>query len=74
MGSTAIRPINGGDYLYYIKYHNGTKLQICCGNAYKKESRLKALDLELEELVERSGRIRDREKQIMKMRKTILSP
>ena len=47
---TRIKEIGNNEYLYYVYYENGKKKDVYCGLASMKESKQKALRLELEQL------------------------
>ena len=54
---TRIKEINGSRYIYYIYYEDGKKKDVYCGLTSKPESKRKALELELQQLMEQSKQL-----------------
>lgn len=50
MGNTVVKKIGKKKYLYYVYFKNGRKFEKSCGLASKKESKKKAIELEINEL------------------------
>ena len=49
--------VNGKDYVYFIHYPNGRKVDVYCGAASKPESRKRVLEMEIDETERQMGEL-----------------